>query len=56
MEDEKYLLDKGWNTLWSDDNWVHYGIMRGANVDNCGVDLKTALKIQKSIDNGTYDK
>lgn len=43
---EKYLLSKGWFPMWNDNNWVHSGIMAGANLDYCGVDLESAWKIQ----------
>jgi len=52
--DKKYLFEKGWHTLWNDDNWVHPVIMRGSNMDYCGVGIEAALSIQKKVDNGTY--
>lgn len=45
-EKEKYLISKGWTTWWNDSNWVHPGIMAGANIDRCGVYLESAWKIQ----------
>ncbi|SFO04994.1 hypothetical protein SAMN05421741_11832 [Paenimyroides ummariense] len=49
-EKEKYLKDNGWFTLWADHYWVHSGIMAGANLDYCGVDIDSAVKIQQKRD------
>ncbi len=49
-EKRDFLYSKGWTTLWHHDNWVHRGIMKGANLDYCGVDIDSALRIQKQED------
>ncbi|MBF0577718.1 hypothetical protein [Dysgonomonas sp. GY617] len=58
-EKRDYLFSKGWTTLWNEDNWVHRGIMQGANLDWCGVSLRSALEIQKqkeSLNNNDKSK
>lgn len=60
-EKRDYLSSKGWSTLWNKDNWVHQGIMAGANLDYCGVDIESALRIQEKEENKnkpikTYNK
>jgi len=39
-----YVKSKGWTTLWNEDNWVHYGLMSGANIDRCGISLDMAYE------------
>jgi len=45
---KKYILSKGWKTWWNNENWVHTGIMQGANLDMCGIDLNAAYRCQKN--------
>lgn len=42
---KKELFKHGWSTLWNDNYWVHSGIMRGANLDYCGVGMEDAILI-----------
>lgn len=44
-EIEKQLIKHGWTTWYHKDNWVHTKLMSGANLDYCGVNLTTAIKI-----------
>lgn len=46
-EKKEYIKSKGWTTLWNENNWVHYTIMAGANIDYCGIDLDGAYDCQK---------
>ncbi|WIC41422.1 hypothetical protein MA9V1_158 [Chryseobacterium phage MA9V-1] len=45
-EKKAYIQSKGWTTLWHNNYWVHSGIMAGANLDYCGIDLESAYKCQ----------
>lgn len=54
-KEAELLIEKdGWYTLWSDDYWVHNTIMAGANLDYCGVSLKSALTIYNRTNNTNY--
>ncbi|CAL2094758.1 hypothetical protein [Tenacibaculum sp. 190524A02b] len=43
---KEYLISKGWKTLWNENNWIHYGIMSGANIDCCGLNIEDAYQCQ----------
>lgn len=44
-EKEAFIISKGWQTWWNDNNWIHTTIMAGANLDMCGVSLDQAYRI-----------
>lgn len=51
---KKEAIEKaGWVLLYGKDYWVHYELMAGADIDKCGVNLKTAYEIQTEKENGT---
>lgn len=41
---EKHLRENGWQTHWNENVWIHPEIMKGANLDMCGLSLEQAYK------------